>query len=147
MLLPELGAFLSDDTEQQTAAWRLFQAVDQVVKKGAQLDDIVLTAVMLLEPLLEACDGTSDRVEAAFDFMEPVVGRLHVPRRIADAVRRVAAMLPRLEAGRPGRFARTALYPLARQVYALRARARGIDVEENFEPVKLPPPRRSRRSR
>ena len=34
--------------------------------------------------------------------------------------RRIAAMMPRLEAGRPGRFARTQLYPVAAEVAELR---------------------------
>jgi poly(A) polymerase len=52
------------------------------------------------------------------------VERLSVPRRIADAVRRIAALLPKLETGRGGRFVRTSVYPLASQVLDLSVRAR-----------------------
>jgi poly(A) polymerase len=80
-----------------------------------------------------------------------VVDRLNVPRRIADAVRRIGAMLPRLESGRAGRFAKTPLSALAHDVLTLRQAARGAE-----PPGKRPEPepeaggtrrRRRRRSR
>ena len=124
VLLPELSAYLSDDEAAARIVWRTFSAIDRETKsRGAPLDDIVLCTALLLEPMLEACDGDADRVSAAYDFLEPVVDRLNVPRRIAEAVRRIAAMAPRLEAGRAGRFARTELYPLAMQALELRAEA------------------------
>ena len=91
--------------------------------------------------MLEACDGASDRVEAAFDFLEPVVDRLNVPRRIADGVRRIVAMMPRLQTGRPGRFARTPLYEYAAEVVELSAKARGASVKPNRDAS----PKRKRR--
>lgn len=124
VLLPELAAYLSDDDEAARVIWRTFSEIDRETKsRSAPLDDVVLWTALLLEPILEACDGEVDRVSAAYDFLEPVVDRLNVPRRVAEAVRRIAAMTPRLEAGRAGRFARTELYPLAMQALELRARA------------------------
>jgi poly(A) polymerase len=73
----------------------------------------------VLEPLKEACDGERDRISAAFAFLDPVIERLAVPRRIADAVRRIVAVLPRLAAGRAGRFTRTGLYDLASEIVAV----------------------------
>jgi poly(A) polymerase len=124
VLLPEVAAYLSDAEENDGVAWRVLTALDRPASQGNGLDDVVLCSALLLEPLREACAGAEDRVAAAVDFLEPVVERLAVPRRIADAVRRIAALLPKLEAGRAGRFVRTTVYPLATQVLALSVRAR-----------------------
>jgi len=75
--------------------------------------------------LLEACDQTSDPRRAARDFLEPVIERLNLPRRIAESVERIVAILPRIEAGRGQRQQKSALYPLALRLAALRAVARG----------------------
>jgi poly(A) polymerase len=128
VLLPELAAYLSDSREDDGLVWRMLSELDRhTLERGAPFDDIVLCTVLLLEPMREACAGSSDRVEAAFEFLEPVVDRLNVPRRIADAVRRIGAILPRLESGRAGRFARTPLSALAHDVLTLRQAARGAE--------------------
>jgi poly(A) polymerase len=75
-----------------------------------------LWSILLKEPLDEACAGERDKVRAAGDFLEPVVARVAVPRRISDGVRRIAAILPRLAAGRSGRFGRTELMTSALDV-------------------------------
>jgi poly(A) polymerase len=111
------------------------------------LDDVVLCSALLLEPLREACAGAEDRVAAAVDFLEPVAERLAVPRRIADAVRRIAALLPKLEAGRAGRFVRTTVYPLATQVLALSARARDEAASDAAQVAVTPIRSRSRGQR
>jgi poly(A) polymerase len=64
----------------------------------------------------EACEGERDRISAAFAFLDPVIERLAVPRRIADAVRRIVAVLPRLTSGRASRFARTSLHDMAMEI-------------------------------
>jgi poly(A) polymerase len=154
VLLPELSAYLSDLEHEDGEMWRLFTEVDRATaERGEPLDDVVLFTVLLLGPMREACAGVKDRVQAAYDFFEPVVDRLNVPRRIADAVRRLVAMLPRLEAGRAGRFTRTPLYPLALQVMELVAAARGSRAPELPQPSKSQAteertgPRRRRRRR
>lgn len=120
VLLPELSAYLSDLEEGSTRVWRLLSALDLATNEhGNAFDDIVLWTVLLYWPLQEVLAGSRDRVEAAFDFLDPIVDRLNVPRRIADALRRIAGIMPRLEAGRTGRFARTALYPHAVDVHRL----------------------------
>lgn len=121
VLLPELSTYLADREEGDDVVWRMLSEIDRrtVQGKGA-LDDTLLWAALLLEPMREACLGEQDRVEAAYDFLEPIVDRLNVPRRIADPVRRIVAMLPRIEAGRLGRFSRSGLYPLAAEIAALR---------------------------
>jgi poly(A) polymerase len=128
VMLPELAAYLSDAREDDGLVWRMLTELDRKTReRGQPFDDIVLCAVLLLEPMREACAGEHDRALAAFEFLEPVVDRLNVPRRIADAVRRIGAILPRLEAGRVGRFARTPLSTLARDVLMLRQAALGIE--------------------
>jgi poly(A) polymerase len=121
VLLPELSTFLADREESDDVVWRLLSELDRRIENGAGPDDTLLWAALLLEPMREACLGERDRVDAAHDFLEPIVDRLNVPRRIADPVRRVIAALPRLESGRAGRFARSGLYALASEISALRA--------------------------
>jgi poly(A) polymerase len=124
VLLPELGTFLSDDSESGGVVWRILQRVDALTKEqGAPLSDLVLCAALLLEPMLEACQNARDRMRAAGEFLEPLIDRLNVPRRIADALRRIVALLPRIEAGRGGRFQRTALFADAVTVQAIRLHA------------------------
>src|SRR4030095_7379732 len=131
VLLPELSTFLADQPEEEDTLWRLLDEVDRVTRdRGAPLDEVGLGAVLPAEPLKEACQGARDRVEAAYRFLEAIVDRLNVPRRIAEPVRRVIAILPRLEGGRGGRFTRTALYPAAVEIAGLYARARGEEVDE-----------------
>jgi len=126
VLLPELSTYLADLPEHDNSVWRILQEVDRTtLERKSPLDDTVLWAMLLLEPMREACEGETDRVEAAYAFLEPIVDRLNVPRRIADAVRRIVALMPRVESGRTGRFARTALYPALRDVVELRAAALG----------------------
>jgi poly(A) polymerase len=120
VLLPELSTYVADRHEDDDRVWRLLSEVDRRTQaRRAPLDDVILWTVLLAEPMHEACLGERDRALAAFEFLEPVIDRLNVPRRIAEAVRRIVAMLPRIEAGRAGRFTRSELYPLAREVVSL----------------------------
>jgi poly(A) polymerase len=119
VLLPELAAYLDDDQGDGPASrvWRLLGEIDRRTKeRGKALDDIVLISLLLLEPMKEACEGERDRISAAFAFLDPVIERLAVPRRIADAVRRIVAVLPRLSSGRASRFARTSLHAMAMEI-------------------------------
>jgi poly(A) polymerase len=125
VLLPELSSYLADASEDDSVVWRLLTEVDNTTRRrGAPLEDTVLWTALLLEPLREACLGAQDRMAAAYDFLEPIVERLSVPRRIADAMRRIVAALPRLESGRASRFTRTTLYSTALEVMNLSAAAR-----------------------
>lgn len=153
VLLPELSAYLSDVGEDDRGVWRVLSAVDRAtLQRGEPLDDVVLWTALLLEPLREACDGARDRIAAAQDFLEPIAERLAVPRRVADAMRRIVAVLPRLESGRAGRFSKTALYPAAAEVLALCQAARADEEVELGAPVPaagpaIKAPRRRRRRR
>lgn len=129
VLLPELSAFVADSGHAPWI-WALLSEVDARTKRqGAPLDDVLLWSTLLLEPMLEACDDSSDRLRAAYEFVEPVIERLSLPRRIADGVSRIIAILPRYEAGRAARFKKSSLYPLVVELNQLRkaARSRAVD--------------------
>jgi poly(A) polymerase len=129
VLLPELSAYLSDLEGEASLVWRLLTAVDDLSRDREEaLDDVVLWTVLLYGPMQEACSGTRDRVVAALDFLDPIVARHNVPRRIADAVRRIVAIMPRLLAGRAGRFGRTVLDSNALDVRELLCAAQGSPV-------------------
>lgn len=149
VLLPEVAAFLADDEEGRT--WRVLREVDRETEaRGAPLDDIVLWGALLYEPMNEAVAGSGDRIDGAYDFLDPIIDRLNVPRRIADAVRRIVAMMPRIESGRASRFAKTPLHPLALDIAALRsgsARAPGGDAPRTSALAAGGGRRRRRRSR
>lgn len=149
VLLPELSTYLSDEIAESSPVWRILRAVDQRTRQGGEpLDDIVLWCALLLYPMSEACEGTRDRVHAAVEFLDPVVDRLNVPRRIADAVRRIVAQVPRIAAGRAGRFAKSSLYPLALDVLDLLGGAAQQGGEDETGPASTRPrPRRRRRGR
>jgi poly(A) polymerase len=126
VLLPELASFLDDHQGDGPGnrVWKLLAELDRrTVARGAPLDDIVLSTLLLLEPMREACEGERDRIGAAFAFLDPVIERLAMPRRVADAVRRIVAILPRMTRGTAGRFGRTALSDMATQIHEIERQA------------------------
>ena len=129
VVLPELAAFLDDEEGTGGGAARFYRrmgAIDAMTKaRGKPLDDIVLWTLLLKEPLDEACDGESDKARAVADFLEPIVERVAVPRRISDGVRRIVSMLPRLMNGRAGRMGRTELMGAAVDVLEAELMAAG----------------------
>jgi poly(A) polymerase len=133
VVLPELAAFLDDEEATAGGASRFFGAMDALDSmtraRGRPLDDVALWTVLLKEPLDEACAGERDRIRCAGEFLEPVIERVAVPRRIADGVRRIVAVLPRLAAGRAGRFARTELMGTALDVLEADLIASGRDTD------------------
>jgi poly(A) polymerase len=158
VVLPELAAFLDDEEATKGGAERFYRkmdAIDAMTRaRGRALDDIVLWTVLLKEPLDEACAGEKDKIGAAADFLDPVIERVAVPRRIADGVRRIVAILPRLAAGRVGRFGRTELMGSALDVLEaeLLASGRGADMVQRMRaaevagrPPSTRPPRRDAR--
>ena len=113
VLLPELSAFLDDDEATRGGSARFFgkmDAIDAMTRaRGRPLEDLTLWTTLLKEPLDEWCAGERDRFRAVGEFLEPIIERIAVPRRIADGVRRISAILPRMAAGRTGRFGNTDL--------------------------------------
>jgi poly(A) polymerase len=138
VVLPELAAFLDDEEATDGGAGRFFRklsAIDAMTRaRGRALDDVVLWSLLLKEPLDEACAGERDKARAAAEFLDPVIERVAVPRRIADGVRRIIAILPRLAAGRAGRFGRTDLMASAIDAFEaeLLAAGRGSDAAERL---------------
>jgi poly(A) polymerase len=133
VVLPELATFLDDEGGTDGGGRRFFRkmdAVDAMTRaRGGALDDTVLWTLLLKEPLDEACAGERDRIGAATEFLDPIIERVAVPRRIADGVRRIAAMLPRLAAGRSGRFGKTELMLPALDVLEAELLAAGRSTE------------------
>ena len=123
-------------------------AIDAMTKAQRRpLDDIVLWTALLQEPLDEACDGERDRIDATVEFLEPVIERIAMPRRIADGVRRIVAILPRLAAGKVGRFARNEM--LGSRARSARARLDGARERPRAAreaPRRAPPSAASRRA-
>ena len=127
VLLPELASFLADESESGGLTWRMLSIVDQwTLERNESLSDVVLCTILLVEPLLEACEGARDRMAAAGQFLEPIIDRLNVPRRVADSMRRIATVMPRLESGRVGRISRAPIWDEIRQVLEIRSTARAL---------------------
>jgi poly(A) polymerase len=80
---------------------------------------------------------------AVNDFLDPVIDRIAMPRRIADGVRRIMFMVPRILAGKTGRFARTELFLPALDVAEIVQVSRGESTAkiESMRRDALPPPR------
>jgi hypothetical protein len=89
------------------------------------LNDVVLWSTLLAEPLDEAMAGAEDRALATVEFLDPIIARIAMPRRIADAIRRITGMLPRLMQGKAGRLVKTELVGLAVDVLEIELETRG----------------------
>ncbi len=138
ILLPELASYLDDDAATGGGGERFFRKLDALDRRtkeiGRPLDDVVLWATLLYEPLEEASSGATDRIQATFEFLEPIIERIAMPRRISDAIRRIMAMLPRLSHGKAGRLLKTDLIGPAIDVLEFETMARGgrLDVVERL---------------
>jgi poly(A) polymerase len=132
ILLPELSSYLDDDEATEGGAelfFRRLDAIDRLTRAEGPLDDVVLWASILFEPLAEAVAGARDVVGAAHDFLDPIVARIAMPRRITDGVARISAVLPRLKQGRMGRLVRSELVVPALDVLEIDCIARGVSVD------------------
>ena len=151
ILMPELSAFLDDDEATDNGSIRFFKKMDMIDRKtraDGALDDVVLMTALFYDPLEEAAHGVRDLMGAVNDFLDPVIDRIAMPRRIADAIRRIMFMVPRILAGKIGRFARTDLFLPALDVAELVLAARGESTSaiEALRREAMPPaPTRERR--
>jgi len=151
VLLPELSAFLDDDEATESGGVRFFRKMDMLDRKTRQegpLDDIVLMTSLLYEPIEEASEGVRDVLGAVNEFLDPVIERIAMPRRIADGIRRIVFMVPRILAGKIGRFARTDLFLPALDVAEIVLAGRGQSTQtiEALRREAMPPaPREHRR--
>ena len=111
VLLPELSAYLDDDEGTGGGSARIYRrlrAIDKLTKQRGAIDDIALWTTLLYEPMKEL-GGIDAQSEDAEDFLEDLIRRLNMPRRIADGVARITKQLPRLRKGQFGRFMLTDL--------------------------------------
>ena len=146
VLLPELSAFLDDEEATLGGAsrfWATLRALDAHTRENGQLNDVVLSTLLFQEALDEAISGVRDANFAALEFLEPIVARIAMPRRIADGVRRIAMMVPRILQGRAARLARTELFDAALDVAEITLLAKGMptDVVETIRREHPPQPR------
>jgi len=147
-LLPELSTYLSDESDSEGRVWRMLTVVDRMTRaKNEPLSDIVLCGALLLEPLVEACGTSRDRMRASTLFLEPVIDRLNMPRRIADALRRIVALLPRWDQGRAARLRRSQIYLEMRTLLEIRDAADQVEAPAAEPPAQDGARRRRSRSR
>src|SRR4029079_19125576 len=99
--------------------------IDRKTREDGALDDLVLMTALFYDPREEAAHGMRDLMGAVNDFLDPVIDRIAMPRRIADGIRRIMFMVPRILVGKVGRFARTDLFLPALEVAELVLAARG----------------------
>lgn len=151
VLMPELSAFLDDDEATDDGSLRFFRKMDAIDRKTLEegvLDDVVLMTALFYEPLEEAAYGVRDVMGAVTDFLEPIIERIAMPRRIADGIRRIMTMVPRILQGKVGRFARTDLFLPALDVAEIVLRSRGqstLAVDALRRDAMPPPPGRDHR--
>lgn len=128
-MMPELAVMLDDvdgDDGVPARIFRLFTELDaRTRERGEPPTDIVLWTLLILEPALEACQGSPDRLSTFMDFVEPLAARLAVHRRIIDAVRRIIAMLPKLWNGHIAKATRSDVFDEAVAVAEISLAARG----------------------
>jgi poly(A) polymerase len=118
VLLPELASFLDDDQGDGPASrvWKLLAEVDRrTVARGSLTTSSSDAAPARADERGVKVSATG--VSAAFASLDLVIERFAVPRRVADAIRRIVAIFPRFTTGGTGRFARTGLYELASQIH------------------------------
>ncbi len=144
ILMPELSAFLDDDEATGDGGVRFFakmRLIDEKTRANGALDDLVLMTALFYDPLEEAADGVRDLMGAVNDFLDPVIDRIAMPRRIADGIRRIMYMVPRILAGKTARFARTELFLPALDVaeLVLAARGRNTGAVEALRRDAMPP--------
>ncbi|MEZ4392318.1 MAG: polynucleotide adenylyltransferase PcnB [Polyangiales bacterium] len=138
VVLPELAAWIDDDPHGAPRFWRRLAALDEHVLRDRAPGDAVLLSTLLYDPALEAMDGTRDVVGAVTEFLEGLLARLAIPRRLFDRVRTLLAVQRRVRMGRIGTMNKREWWPEALQVSHFEALARG---EVEPEPRLPPSPR------
>lgn len=152
ILLPELSAFLDDDEATEEGSVRFFakmRLIDERTREHGAMDDLVLMAALFYDPLEEATLGIRDVVGAVNEFLDPVIDRIAMPRRIADGIRRIMFMVPRILAGKAARFMRTELFLPALDLteLVLLSQGKSVSAIEALRREALPPSARDTGSR
>ncbi len=116
LLLPELAAFLDDAESTGDAAerfWRRLDVLDRMTQeRGKPLDDVVLFSALLREPMVESCSGSRDLGAATNDFLQPIIERIALPRRIAEGISRAHMLVERVLRRGVSRLVRQELPPV-----------------------------------
>lgn len=129
VLLPELSTFLDDDEGTEGGVelfFRRINVLDRLTKeRGAPLDDLVLWSSLLAEPIAEACEGSKDIAGSVHDFLDPILARIAMPRRVIDSMAKLKLMTAAIRRGKIARVARSELLDSALTVLEIEATARG----------------------
>jgi poly(A) polymerase len=136
VILPELSAYLDDGDLDGGAARRVFRALAEIdrltAERGGPLDDLVLLAALLREPIREWTEGAKTREEwriAVDEKIAEIGERMAITRRTSEGLSRIYAAEARLRAGRSGGFLSTPLGPLARDLAVVGLVADGAPAE------------------
>lgn len=136
IILPELSAYLDDGDLDGAAARRVFRALAEIdrmtAERGGPLDDLVLLASLLREPIREWSEGARTREEwrvAVEEKIAEIGERMAITRRTSEGLGRIYAAEARLRAGRSGGFLSTPLGPLARDLAIVNHVADGAPAE------------------
>lgn len=149
VILPELSAYLDDGDLDGGAARRVFRALAEIdrmtAERGGPLDDLVLLAVLLREPIREWTEGAKTREEwrlAVDEKIAEIGERMAITRRTSEGLSRIYAADARLRAGRSGGFLSTPLGPLARDLAVVGLVADGAPAEriEKLRTLVIPSP-------
>ncbi|MBP9111829.1 MAG: polynucleotide adenylyltransferase PcnB [Polyangiaceae bacterium] len=149
MFLPEISAYVEEYAGRPEGSrfWKLLGALDQINKeRGQTMDDASLVAILLREPLQEVLLADDDPSAGAFEFLEPLVQRMGLTRRIADAVRRIVLMQVRFERGKGTKLLRSEWAREAVDAYEVWLLANGRDRQAAHDlRAQIPKPTRAPR--
>jgi poly(A) polymerase len=134
VLLPELSSYLDDDDAAAERFFRRMRVLDQMQKQGRVFDDVALITILLWEALSETLSGSNDVLRDTHDFVDPLIARIAMPRRIADGIGRILGMIPKLTRGTK-RIAQPEIAELALSVLEVDYAVRGID-DARLRPIR-----------
>ncbi|MFZ1865783.1 MAG: polynucleotide adenylyltransferase PcnB [Polyangiales bacterium] len=150
-VLPEVACFLDDDVEGAALTFGRLKAVDSLAAEDHLPCDAVLLAALLLGPIDEALEGTSDVPTVYEEFVRELTLRLSLPRRLKDRIRLLTMAQRRLRTGKIQSIARREYFADAATLFALDCKARGEETpdwaREPAEAMYTAEPRNKRRRR
>ena len=133
ILLPELAAFLDDHRVVNGPAerfWLRMNALDAFIEEHGVPHDFMLWTVLLFDVIAEAVAGAADARATLEDFLEHLIARVSMPRRVADAVRRIYTHLPAIAAGRGRTWQGSDFFGAALDVLEVHTLMRGVGREK-----------------
>lgn len=134
ILLPEVAAFLDDHGGVRGPAerfWLRMSALDSLIKQHRAVpDDFTLWTVLLFDVITEAVTGAPDARATLEEFLEHLIARVAMPRRVADGVRRIYTHLPQIAAGRGRAWQSADFFRPALDVLEVHCVTRGLGTEK-----------------